>query len=284
MTEDATAQPAVILHNENAVRVLTLACGPRANALNEATQRTLLQALRDCAADTSVRALVLTGAGRTFCVGADLTEVSPFVASSPGTSIGSRTAEMMAELINPIVTTLQQLPMPVVCAINGAAAGAGVGLALAADVVLMARSAYLYLPFMPRLGLVPDMGSSWFLARQIGRQRATALTLLGEHLPAERVVEWGLAWSCVDDADLPAAALSLAQRLAALPSHAALETRQLYDAAASHSLPEQLEYERLRQRELLDQPSFMEGVQAFICKRDPVFAPRSPSSTSQEAS
>jgi 2-(1,2-epoxy-1,2-dihydrophenyl)acetyl-CoA isomerase len=138
--------------------------------------------------------------------------------------------------------------VPVVAAVNGAAAGAGVALALAADLTVAARSAYFYLPFMPRLGIVPDMGTTWFLEHRIGRARAVAVTMLGDRIPAEQAAQWGLVWACVDDAALRGHALALAQRLSRLPSHAALEVRQAYAAAAGHSLQVQLAYEAGRQR------------------------------------
>ena len=147
-------------------------------------------------------------------------------------------------------------------------------LALAADVVIAARSAYFYLPFMPKLGIVPDMGSSWFIPRLLGAARATALTLLGERLSAEDAAQAGLIWRCVDDAALPAEARATAQRLAALPAHAALETRRCLDLAATSTLEQQLAYEAARQRELLDRPEFEEGVAAFVAKREPVYRPR----------
>jgi len=172
------------------------------------------------------------------------------------------------------VRDLRALPLPVVCAINGVAAGGGLGLALVGDVVLAARSAYFYLPFMAKLGIVPDVGSTWFYQRLLGTGRATALTLLADRLPAEKAAAWGLIWDCVDDALLMDEAMAVARRLATLPAHAALETRAAFDAAAGHTLTEQLAYEAERQRELLDRPEFSEGVQAFLEKRAPSFAPR----------
>jgi 2-(1,2-epoxy-1,2-dihydrophenyl)acetyl-CoA isomerase len=169
------------------------------------------------------------------------------------------------------VLALREMPFPVICAVNGAAAGAGAGLAMAGDVLLMASSSYLYLPFIPRLGIVPDMGSTWFLPRRIGRQRATALALLGDRLSAARAVEWGLAWASVDDASLMDEARKIAQRLAQIPSGAALEARRAFDASERNDLARQLEYERARQRELIDHPAFREGVQAFLEKREPRF-------------
>jgi 2-(1,2-epoxy-1,2-dihydrophenyl)acetyl-CoA isomerase len=164
--------------------------------------------------------------------------------------------------------------VPVLTALNGPAVGGGVGLALAADIVVAARSAYFYLPSMPRLGLVPDLGATWFIHEQLGRSRALALTLLGDRLSAEQAAQWGLVWACVDDASLREESIKLARRLAALPAHAALETRRAYQAARANELPAQLAYEAARQRELIDRDSFAEGVRAFSERRDPVFPGR----------
>ena len=159
-------------------------------------------------------------------------------------------------------------------AVNGPCAGAGVGLALAADIVLTARSAYFFLSFMPRLGIVPDLGSTWFLERFVGRPRAVAMSLLGDRISGELAAQWGLVWACVDDAQLESQALAMAQRLASLPAHAAQEIRQVFDHAAQQDLPAQLRLEAERQRELIDRPEFHEGVQAFLQKREPRFPPR----------
>lgn len=242
----------------------------RLNPLSMPLQEALRERLAALREDRSVRALVLTGAGKAFCVGADLGSMQP----QPGASLGEQTADAMERLSNRVVQDLRELPFPVVSAVNGPCAGAGVGVALAADVVLAARSAYFYLPFMPRLGLVPDLGTTWFLERFLGRARATALTLLGERLSGEQAAQWGLIWACVDDAALQQEALNVAQRLARLPVHAALEIRGVYDSAASRSLLDQMRYEADRQRVLIDRPEFGEGVKAFLEKRDPVFASR----------
>lgn len=253
-----------------AVALLRLNIPARMNPLTLPLQQALRAALAELREDRSVRALLLTGTGKAFCVGADLGSMSP----PENGSLGQQTADAMESLSNPLIEDLRTLPFPVVSAVNGACAGAGVGLALSADVVVAARSAYFYLPFMPRLGIVPDLGSTWFLERFVGRARALALSLLGDRLSAERAEQWGLIWSCVDDAQLPDAALALAQRLAALPAHAAQEMRAVYEAAGQQTLPQQLRYEAERQRELIDRPAFAEGVQAFLAKREPVFPGR----------
>lgn len=253
------------------IRVLTIASGAKVNPLSVDLQQALLDACQAINADPSVRAVVLTGQGRTFCVGADLATMQ--TQGEPGTSesVGNRIGDMMETLTNRVVLALQRLRVPVVSAVNGIATGAGVGLAFSADIVVSARSAFFQLPFMTRLGIVPDVGVSWFLQRLAGANRATALTLLGDRLEAERAAEWGLVWSCVDDEALMTTAMALAHKLTALPAHAALETRALYRSAMSESLAGQLDYEARRQRELLDSSSFAEGVKAFFEKRDPVF-------------
>ncbi|MDP3926104.1 MAG: enoyl-CoA hydratase-related protein [Hydrogenophaga sp.] len=260
----------LLRERHGAVALLRLNLPARLNPLTLALQQALRDALAELREDRTVRALLLTGSGKAFCVGADLASMSP----PEHGSLGQQTADTMHALSNRLIEDLRSLPFPVLSAVNGACAGAGVGLALAGDVVLAACSAYFYLPFMPRLGIVPDLGTTWFLERSVGRARAVALSLLGERLGAEQAAQWGLVWRCVDDADLPAQALALAQRLAALPAHAAPEVRAVFEQAGRQTLPEQLRSEAERQRELIDRPAFAEGVRAFLGKREPVFAPR----------
>ena len=266
------SQPIVRLEREGEVALAILNDPVRLNPLTIDLQKALREVLAQVRGDRSVRALVLTGEGKAFCAGADLSSMSP--AAGDERSLGERTADMMEQLTNRIVTDLQELPVPVVSAVNGPAAGAGAGLALAADVVVAARSSYFYLPFIPKLGIVPDMGCTWFLERRIGHARAMALTLLGDRLTGEQAAHWGLAWACVDDAALRQEALALARRLARLPAHGVIEARRAYAAAGANDLPAQLNYERDRQRELIDRPEFTEGVRAFLEKREPVFPRR----------
>lgn len=263
----------VLLERDGPVAILRLNQPERLNPLSLALQERLREHLAALAEDRSVRALVVTGAGKAFCVGADL---SGMQALPPGQSqsLGEQSEQTMLRLSNRLIEDLRALPFPVLAAVNGPCAGAGVGLALAADVVLAARSAYFFLSFMPRLGIVPDLGSTWFLERFVGRPRAVAMSLLGERISGEQAAQWGLVWDCVDDAQLFEQAMATAQRLAALPAHAALEIRSIYDAAAHQDLPAQLRLEASRQRELIDRPEFREGVQAFLGKREPRFAPR----------
>ncbi|MFC6280033.1 enoyl-CoA hydratase-related protein [Polaromonas aquatica] len=249
--------------------ILTLNQPSSRNGLTVVLQKEMLAALEQLGTQDAVRALILTGAGRSFCSGGDLGELDNRRGS--GVSVGESVAKMMAEISNPLILALQNLPMPIVSAVNGAAAGAGISLALAADIVVAARSAFFLTPFLPRLGIVPDLGTTWFLPQRVGRARAMGLMLLGDRLPAEKAAEWGLIWSCVDDGALMEEARKIAGQLAKAPAHSALEARRALDAAGNQGLAAQLDYEKERQRYLLDLPSFKEGAQAFFEKREPIF-------------
>lgn len=268
MTEGAPLQFRV----DGPVATLTLDNPAKLNPLGIPLQEALLDALARVAADPAIRVLVITGAGRAFCVGADLAGMRH--ADTGGRTMGDATADLMESLSNRLILALRDLPVPLIAAVNGPAAGAGVGLALSADIVVAARSAYFYLPFMPRLGIVPDLGTTWYVPRLVGRARATALTLTGDRLPAEQAAQWGLIYACVEDDRLPEEVQRIAGKLSALPAHAIAETRRAYDAAEANTLPQQLQYEADRQRELLNRESFSEGVRAFLEKREPVFRGR----------
>lgn len=271
MSSDTTAQPFILQELADGIATLTLNLPAKLNPIARDLQVELRDALEHIRDDRSVRAVILTGAGKAFCVGADLSAMAP---PEEGKSLGTQTAEWMQSLSNPLIETLRTLPVPVVVAVNGPAAGAGVGLALAADVTIAARSAYFYLPFLPKLGIVPDLGCTWAIPRRAGRARAMGMALLDERVGAGRAVQWGLIWACVDDEQLLEEARSIAQRLARLPAHAVIEAREAFEASERHTLKEQLHYESERQRELIDRPSFREGVSAFLQKRPPVFESR----------
>ena len=257
------------LQADGGIAVLTLQHPSRPNALSEHLQRALLDTLAQIGQDDRIRVLILTARGSTFCVGADLQALQGIRAE--GGSVAQWTCECLERWINPIVLALRALKIPTVCALNGAAAGAGVGLALAADLLLMAQEAYLYLPFASRLGLIPDMGSSWFLLRQIGRARTMALALLGDRLDAQQAVAWGLAIEAVPAAMLAERAQDYARRLAKLPPGIALRTREIIGDAERNTLEQQLASERRTQYELLSSPACEEGIQAFLEKREPRF-------------
>ncbi|MFA7556227.1 MAG: enoyl-CoA hydratase-related protein [Hydrogenophaga sp.] len=265
---------AVLFEVDEAIATISLNDGDRMNPLGDEVIDGMTDAVGRVRDDKRVRALILTGRGRGFCVGADLAHYRRLIDQpEAGRTLGQYVGGLM-ERMNPVVQALKELPVPVVCAINGVAAGGGAGLALSGDLVVAAKSSYFYLPFFPSLGAVPDMGATWALPRAIGRARALGLALTGEKLPAQKAQEWGLIWACVEDDRLEAESRRLARQLAAMPSHAILEARAIFAAAERNTLPQQLALERARQMELLDGQSFAEGVRAFAERRAPVFPGR----------
>ena len=264
--------PAIRFERQGPVGVLTLDRPESLNSLSLQAIKDLLQQLRGIAADPTVRALVLTGAGRGFCAGWQLDASG--VPGLSDESFGVRQAHLMAEYFNPVIQAMHDLPIPTVAAVNGVCAGAGVSIALAADIVIAADEASFVLTFAPRLGLVPDLGATWKLPRLVGWARAQAITMLGERVRAEEATRWGMIWRNVPLAELQDTALSVARRLAGAPSGVCREVRHAYHAAQVSTLATQLDYERLRQRDLLDAPAFGEGLRAFQEKREPHFHPR----------
>jgi len=240
------------------------------NSLNDQLISEIRSALAAVSEDPAARALVLTGAGRGFCAGADLGGGK----MPPGLSMGEAVAQSMEDFFNPLVRDLFHLNKPTVAAVNGMAAGGGVGLALTADIALAARSARFKLVFVPRLGIVPDCGASFHLQRAIGRARTMGMSMLGETIPAERAAEWGLIWSCVDDEELMDQAMAIAARLAAGPTLAYSHLRSVLAAADHNTLDQQLDLERDTQHILCDSEDFMEGTMAFLQKRKPKFKGR----------
>lgn len=259
----------ILLTREGDIAVLTLNRPDSLNSLSLQAVKDLLQMLKTLQDDDSVRVLLVTGAGRGFCAGWQLEEGG--VPGLADESFGVRQAHLMAEYFNPVIQTLHDLPFPVIAAVNGPCAGAGVSIALAADIVLAAESAYFMLTFSPRLGLIPDLGATWKLPRLIGWARAQAATLLGDKISANEAAASGMIWRCLADDSLMSESKAMAARLAKGPPGIAREVRHAYHASSGNTLSEQLDYERLRQRELLDSSSFNEGLLAFAEKRSPDF-------------
>ncbi len=234
----------------------------RLNALDISMHRALVAALDAADADTRCRAVLLTGAGRGFCAGQDLTARAGGAAPDLGATLEA--------YYNPLIRRLRSLPMPVVCAVNGVAAGAGANIALACDIVLAARSARFIQAFA-RIGLVPDAGGTWILPRLIGDARARALMLLGDAIDAETAVAWGMIWRMVDDDALTPEAEALTARLATQPTQGFALTKQALLASPANGLDAQLDLERDLQRQAGQTPDYTEGVQAFLDKRAAVF-------------
>ena len=243
------------------VALLTLNRPDRLNSFTQAMHLEVRDALDKLQADKTVRVLVLTGAGRGFCAGQDLSDR----AVEPGAQ-GVDLGESVEKYYAPLVLTLKSLPMPVICAVNGVAAGAGANLALACDIVLAAKSASFIEAFC-KLGLIPDTGGTWHLPRLIGHARATGLAMLGEKLSAEKAEQWGLIWACVPDEALMDQALAMAEHFAAAPTKGLAFTKKALQASHANTLPEQLKLEGEMMRELGYTHDYREGVAAFIAKR-----------------
>jgi len=250
---------------ENGIAVLTLNRPDRLNSFTQAMHREVRDALDKLQADKTARVLVLTGAGRGFCAGQDLNDraVEP---GGKGVDLG----ESVEKFYAPLVTTLRTLPMPVICAVNGVAAGAGANLALACDIVLAAKSASFIEAFC-KLGLIPDTGGTWVLPRLIGPARAMGLALLGDKLPAEKAEEWGLIWRCVPDEALMDEAMAMAEHFAKAPTKGLAFTKKAMLASSTNTLEQQLQMEAGMMRELGYSHDYREGVAAFIEKRQPHF-------------
>lgn len=215
--------------------------------------------------DADIRCLLITGAGRGFCAGQDLGD-----RASTNEGAAPDVGASVEKDYNPLISNIMNLPKPVICAVNGVAAGAGASIALACDIVLAARSASFIQVFC-KIGLVPDSGGTWNLPRAVGLARAKGLALLGDRLPAETAESWGLIWKCVDDESLQDEAMNMANHLATQPTAALGRIKKLLHQSESNRLSEQLDLEQKAMQELGQSNDYREGVAAFLEKRSPVF-------------
>lgn len=253
---------------ENGIARLVLNRPERLNSFTVAMHGEVADALDRIEAEPTVRTLLLTGAGRGFCAGQDLADraVSP---GGEAVDLG----QSVERFYNPLIRRLTALPMPVVCAVNGVAAGAGANIALACDIVLAARSAKFIQSFAA-IGLIPDSGGSWTLPRLVGQARALGMALTGDPIPAETAAEWGLIWKVVDDDRLMAEADALLARFAAAPTAGLAATKALIRGTWRRSLDEELDLQRDEMRRLGFTDDYREGVAAFLEKRKPAFTGR----------
>jgi 2-(1,2-epoxy-1,2-dihydrophenyl)acetyl-CoA isomerase len=263
----ATYQHLLVDRRDGVMRI-TLNRPEVLNSFNRLMADELVAALRDAGEDAAVRAVLLTGSGRGFCAGQDLAEVLPRD-GRPVPDLG----DVVRLQYNPIVRAVRTLEKPVVCAVNGVAAGAGANLALACDITVAAEGASFIQSFT-KIGLIPDSGGTFILPRVVGLQRAAALTMLGDKLTAEKALEWGLLYACVPPATLLEVGGELAARLAAMPTRALGLTKRGFNAGFSNDLGTQLELEEELQREAGCTHDYAEGVRAFTEKRQPRFEGR----------
>lgn len=255
------------VEREQSVVIITLNRPDVLNSFNRGMAREFLSALSDAGADATVRAVLITGAGRGFCAGQDLGEA---------TSEEGRTAdlgEIVRSVYTPVVRAIREMEKPVVCAVNGVAAGAGANLALACDVVIAAEDASFIQSFS-KIGLVPDTGGTFFLPRLVGPARATALMFLGEKLGAARALEWGMIHDVVPGTVLRDTAVALARHLAAMPTRGLALTKKLLNASFGNDLGAQLALEEEMQRAAGRTADYKEGVAAFLEKRKPSYTGR----------
>lgn len=258
----------IMLAITDGVARLTFNRPERLNSFTAAMHAEVAAALDRVAADKTVRVVVVTGAGRGFCAGQDLSERMVSAGGDP-VDLG-RSVELYYA---PLIRRLAGLPLPVIAAVNGVAAGAGANIALACDIVIAARSAKFIQSFA-NIGLIPDSGGTWVLPRLIGQARALGLALTGEPLPAEKAEAWGMIWKCVDDETLADEVDRLAMRFAKGPTRGLARTKQLIRAAMLKSLDEELDIEGETMRELGFSNDYREGVAAFMAKRPAVFTGR----------
>jgi 2-(1,2-epoxy-1,2-dihydrophenyl)acetyl-CoA isomerase len=255
----------ILFEITNGVARLTLNRPDKLNSFTTAMHEEMRDALAGLRAEKGLRVLLLTGAGRGFCAGQDLGDRAVAPGEQPidlGFSI--------EKYYGPMVIALRTLNVPVLCAVNGVAAGAGVNLALACDLVIAKKSASFIQSFS-RLGLIPDTGGTYLLPRLAGTARAMGLALLGDKLPAEEAAAWGLIWKCFEDDSFESETEKLLQHLATAPTLGLARTKQAIYASANATFEEQLKTERDSMRELGMSSDYAEGVQAFLSKRAPVF-------------
>jgi 2-(1,2-epoxy-1,2-dihydrophenyl)acetyl-CoA isomerase len=255
----------VLYQVDGAVATITLNRPDVLNALNTPLMLALREALTQAQTDEAVRAVIVTGAGRGFSAGADLASSSPGGGSDPGSTLRDR--------YHPVITLMRSMPKPIISAVNGVAAGAGMSIAMAGDIILAGRSAS-FLQAFSKIGLVPDAGSTWFLPRYVGDVRARAMAILADRISAEDAKSFGLVWQVCEDDALQTQAREMAAKLASMPTRAYAMIKEALNDSHQRDLPTQLELEAELQMKAAKTEDFREGVAAFLQKRPPQFKGR----------
>ncbi len=254
----------ILLTRDEGLATITLNAPDRLNAVSRKMIAEIKLCWEELAADDTVRAVLLTGAGRGFCAGADLAD--PDREASATADSGAA----LDKFFNPVIRAMRSIPKPVVSAVNGVAAGVGMSFALSSDIAIAGKSAS-FLQAFARIGLLPDGGSTWFLPRLVGDQRARALAMLAPQISAEQAKQWGLIWDVVEDAALMQTATDIARKLAEGPTLALARIKDALNQSTGNDLSTQLDVERDAQRQLGRSDDFKEGVAAFLAKRRPQF-------------
>ena len=253
------------------VATVTLNRPETLNSMNDDFMNDITEAFGMVAADESVRAVVLTGAGRGFCSGADLRNAAADAAEGvDAQAAGEATTYSMDNAFHPAIRAVAECPVPTVARINGVAAGGGIGLSMSCDIAIAARSAFFVATFGPRLGIVPDLGTTWQLPMRVGRARALGMSLLGERVSADQAAEWGLVWRTVDDDELDAAVADVVDVLRRSSPAAMARIRSAIDGAMQHDLADQLDVEMGHQAVLIPR-NMSHGAEAFLAKTSPSF-------------
>lgn len=265
-------EPSVLSSQSGAVRTLTLNRPGVLNSFNAAMHEALSRALDEAAHDQSVRCLVLTGAGRAFCAGQDLADPQVTPDFTPG-AVAKDLGAVIERYYKPLIQRVRSFPVPILAAVNGAAAGAGANLALNCDLVIAAKSA-CFIQGFGKIGLIPDTGGTWLLPRLVGRARALGLAIFGDRLAASDAEQMGLIWKSVPDTSFAVEVQSVARNLATMPIKALVATRTLMDRASESEVEQALAAEMHTQRELGLAHDYMEGVASFMAKRHPQFSDR----------
>lgn len=261
------ATDTVLVENSDGIVRLTLNRPDKLNALCRELGEALASALEAARSDETCRVVVLTGAGRGFCAGQELSD-EVYAKSGPQPDLG-----LVLDRYNPVIELMREMPKPILCAVNGIAAGAGASLALAGDIVVAKKSAS-FLQAFAKIGLVPDCGSTWFLPRLVGEARARGHAMLAEPIKADIAEQWGMIWKAIDDDKFDVEVSSLAKRLAEAATYGIGLTKRAFNAAAGNDLGGQLALEKLLQQQAAGSSDYLEGVAAFQGKRAATFKGR----------